>query len=627
MADEEDDNPFEEAGRQVRQAGRQARAWARNFKLRSVGDSLGEWAKKARDLVVEVSENVGVPEAVRDATEQARAMRLAGDPAQARAMLRELIETYGSEPALVNALALTATHERFIEDRVPGGIEVLRELASRLDEKKVGAVGVLDAAEQLRGLGQPAKALDTLRRSKRNLERLSSQDLIEARLLSHLIAASAHRRLGEHERAIREIRKAAAALPPHAGEGMRRLTLALGVDQLLADGRVVEAERWVQTFYQRRLSEARRAAARSRAAQAQEQENPVVEPGAAIEEDVPTIDDANTEIEVDEPIDDRYTPLEQALLARVLAARGERKAARSLLGELSGERSELIEEARVRVLISVGEVDEACREALHFLQLDATRPDRLRLWALAELRRFRAVSHSGAEPQAGALSGVIDALLRALAMAPSHARTAQAQELAHVALLVEDFSQPVCRELDAVRREQKGDLQVLGAELRLHRIRAALREALAKGRGTDTLDLEVRRLFSEGPPFRLRARPELAELLGPDELSPLRDPLRREALVAAQRELAIAERTMLEGPQANAAVERALVAALVQDPDLPAARRRLAELTRPKVGDRLEDLLTAATELLAKLPDQVLGAPIHGGAEALRLVIAARERL
>ncbi|HVI03611.1 MAG TPA: hypothetical protein VM869_33180, partial [Enhygromyxa sp.] len=102
MADD-DSNPFGEAGKQ-------AREWARNFKLRSVGDKLGGFARKVRDLAVEVSENVGVPEAVRDAIDEARAMRLAGDSGQARTVLRELIEAHRDEPALINALALTAVH-------------------------------------------------------------------------------------------------------------------------------------------------------------------------------------------------------------------------------------------------------------------------------------------------------------------------------------------------------------------------------------------------------------------------------------------------------------------------------------------------------------------------------------
>src|SRR5690606_12591245 len=120
-----------------------------------------------------------------------------------------------------------------------------------------------------------------LRRSDRAFSRLSSQDLIEARLLAHLIAAAAHRRLGAPDRAIREIRKAAAALPATAGEGLRRLTLVLGVDQLLADGRIAEAERWIRTAHQRRLAEARKAAARAAAraaakarARAQSQQRP-----------------------------------------------------------------------------------------------------------------------------------------------------------------------------------------------------------------------------------------------------------------------------------------------------------------------------------------------------------------
>ena len=194
MADD-DSNLFGEAGKQ-------ARDWARNFKLKNVGDTLGGWARKVRDLAVEVSENVGVPEAVRDAIDQARAMRLAGDAAQARSLLRELIDGHRDEPSLINALALTAVHERLIDGRVPAGLEILRELADRLEPKKVSAMGLVEAVEQLRGADQPEQAIDTLRRAERSFARLPSQDLAEARMLGHLIAAAGHRRLGAPDRAV-----------------------------------------------------------------------------------------------------------------------------------------------------------------------------------------------------------------------------------------------------------------------------------------------------------------------------------------------------------------------------------------------------------------------------------------
>ena len=104
MANEDDDNNI------FGEAGKQARSWARNFKLEDVGNTIGSWARKVRDYAVEVSESVGVPEAVRDAVDQARGLRLTGDPAGARAILRELIDAYREDPTLLNALALTAVH-------------------------------------------------------------------------------------------------------------------------------------------------------------------------------------------------------------------------------------------------------------------------------------------------------------------------------------------------------------------------------------------------------------------------------------------------------------------------------------------------------------------------------------
>ena len=486
----------------------------------------------------------------------------------------------------------------------------MRELADRVEAKKIPAMQLVEAAEVL--ADDPSACVDLIRRVDRGLDRLSSQDLIEARMLAHLLAAAAHRRLGAAERAIREVRKAAAALPPTAGEGLRHLTLILGVDQLLADARSVEAERWIRSAHQRRIGEARRRAADAQKAEGEEGVGPL--------EDEPTIADEDTVIEEPPELDESLSILEQALLARVLAARGERSRARALVADLPddpGGANTLLMSTRVHVAIAASEGEQARAEALRFLQLDAQDPERLRLWALAEFRHG----------DAAARSSVLESLTRALDQAPPQARLAHAQELAHVALHYGSFSETVHASLAALRREH-GDL--VGEELRLHRIRTALHRALLERRGLAGLDPEVTKLFEsddDRPPYRLRSQPELEQVLGPDELSPLRDPLRRESLVAGQRELAIAERTMLDGPSQTDAVERALVAALIQDPELAAARAYLGELKRPETGERLEDILTAATDLLAKLPEDVLGLPIRGGSEALAKVIAARERL
>ncbi|MFV8750121.1 dynamin family protein [Nannocystaceae bacterium ST9] len=592
MADEQDD---ERKTKPLEQAGKRARAWAKNLELpsielRSVGDALGGFARKVRDLAVEVSESVGVPEVVRDAAEQSRALRLAGEFERANELLRPLLDGHAGEPTLLTALLLTAVHERLVGDRLPSKLEILREHASRLDPKKpLPAIHLLDAVEALATDDRPDKALDALRRATRAIDKLGSLDLAEGRLLGHLLAAAAHRRLGSPDRSIREIRKAAAALPSNAGPALRRMTLTLGVDQLLADGRIGEAERWIRSAQQQRADRAQ----------------PTIDPDA--EPDAPA--SAPRPSPPQEP-----SELERALLARVLAVRGEREQALALLATLPRE-GELFAEVRVRVLIMVGDPSAARAEALQHLQRDAAHPERLRLWALAEQRTWRA----GGGPPSGSNGPVIQALVRALELAPAHGRAAQAQELAHVALLADDLSDPVQRVLAAVRRDLR---DAIGEELHLHRIRAAL----VRARGSGVLDPEVAAEFV-GPPFRLRARPELTEVLGPDELSPLRDPLRREALVAGQRQLAAAERTMLAGPEHLDAVERALVAALIEDPELGVARRKLAALTRPRAGERLEDLLAHATELLAKLPDELLGASLRPAGEALRRVIAARERL
>jgi GTPase SAR1 family protein len=587
MADEQDD---ERKTKPLEQAGKRARAWAKNLELpsielRSVGDALGGFARKVRDLAVEVSESVGVPEVVREAAEAARPLRLRGEWAAANELLRPLLDAHAGEPALLTALLLTAVHEQLLSERAPEKLEILREYVSRFDPKKpLPVVHLLDAAEALEVADRPDKALDALRRATRAIDKLGSQDLAEGRLLGHLLAAAAHRRLGSRDRSIREIRKAAAALPANAGAALRRTTLTIGVDQLLADGRIGEAERWIRAAQQQRADQAG-----------------------------PVIDTEGQGTATTPPPPPEPSELERALLARVLAARGEREQALSLLDTLAPEGE--FAEVRVRVAILVGKLDTARGEALRHLQRDAADPERLRLWALAEQRGWRAAG----DPPSSNKGPVIEALVRALELAPAHGRAAQAQELAHVALLADDLSEPVQRVLAAVRRDLRDQV---GEELHLHRIRSTL----VRARSSGVLDPEVAAEFV-GPPYRLRARPELTEVLGPDELSPLRDPLRREALVAGQRQLAAAERTLLDGPEHLDAVERALVAALIEDPELGVARRKLAALTRPRAGERLEDLLAHATELLAKLPDELLGISLRPTGEALRRVIAARERL
>lgn len=597
MADEQDD---ERKNTPLEQAGKRARAWAKNLELpsielRSVGDALGGFARKVRDLAVEVSESVGVPEAVRDAVDGARSLRWRGEYEQAYLLLRPLLDTHAGEPALLSALLLVGVHEWLLEGRVPNKLEILREYVARLDPKKpLPAAHLLDAAEAL-AAGKPDKTLDALRRASRAIDKLGSQELAEGRLLAHLLAAAAHRKLGAPDRSIREIRKAAAALPSDAGPSLRRLTLTLGVDQLLADARTSEAERWIRSAQQQRSTPVGEGGGTGEAATTEPTSKPSAEPSA----------------EASEP-----SELERALLARVLAARGEREHALALLDALprEGEHARLLAETRVRVLIGVGEVGEARAEALRWLQGNAADPERLRLWALAELRGWRATGAA-----AGDKASVVQALVRALELAPPHGRAGHAQELAHVALLADDLSEPVQRALAPVRRELHGQV---GEELHLHRIRAGLVHARSSG----VLEPDIAGEFV-GPPFRLRMRPELSEALGPDELSPLRDPLRREALVAGQRQLAVAERTLLAGPEHLDAAERALVAALIEDPELGVARRKLAALTRPRAGERLEDRLAHATELLAKLPDELLGVSLRDSGEALRRVIAARERL
>ncbi|HFE46216.1 MAG TPA: hypothetical protein ENJ18_12095, partial [Nannocystis exedens] len=106
---------------------------------------------------------------------------------------------------------------------------------------------------------------------------------------------------------------------------------------------------------------------------------------------------------------------------------------------------------------------------------------------------------------------------------------------------------------------------------------------------------------------------------------PLRDPVTRLRTLRSQRALAAAEYCLAIDLAEPA--QELLVEALAEDPKLVPAQQLLTTSARPARSSRLEDLLAAATGVLAGLPSHVLGVPLSGAQAALSGVIAARERL
>lgn len=290
--------------------------------------------------------------------------------------------------------------------------------------------------------------------------------------------------------------------------------------------------------------------------------------------------------------------LEAACLARLAAVRGDQVGARSLLERAESGR---IGPVGAEVALLVETPQRAQADALEYLQQDASDPKRLRLWALAQVRSWTGDGMQNT-------SGVFDALLAAARAAPKSLVGAHAAELAHVSLRASDFSR--AEPILALAKQH----DALGRELSLLRIRHGLERGEHRSLTGE---------FAPGPPVTLRLTNDMGNAHGPDHLSPMRNAGLRERVVAAHRALAVAQFVRDDDPGAAA---DALVEALIEDPELPAARAAMQTLTEPLQDRGLETLLSVATETLAAAPARVLGVPLELGG-SLSQVIGARERL
>lgn len=429
--------------------------------------------------------------------------------------------------------------------------------------KKPGYLPLLTATKLLLQ-GDPERALDALRRGQRSVKEIHSRGRDEAQFYIHLLTTMANIRLGRHERALLELHRCRVALPEGAGATLRRHLILEGAGVLLAEDHLDEAAAWLTTMVDEQ------------------------EPGG------------------DDPRATSTGQLATAWLARTYAAKGESERALALVGQLPDDPAWL--ETRVRIGLCLGQVGDTQARALKHLQADPSDWARQRLWALAELASWRA---RASKPSAGTRTAVIEALKQAVRCAPEGQRERYLHELAHIALRAEYLTksdlEPVLAYLEEVDATPE--------ELRL----AATRLRYAEGK--EPLDAD----FLAGPPPRYRKQPDVGGTFGPDEVSPLRNPTLRLRILRSQRALAEAEYCLYKGHLDYA--QEALVQALAQAPELAQARKRLTELAGPPPGSRLEGWLTAATETLAGIPNNVLGVSLAGIQEALANVISARERL
>lgn len=355
--------------------------------LRSVSERLGGWARRVGELVADAAGRPVVPEALREPLADARKARLAGRHAEAYERLRNLLPQHGDEPHLRLGIGITLVY-----DLLAGGrpIKALGETIEALDDT-LGS-GPLQLLRGARALyeGRPEPALDELRRAAAGLDRLPDALETECRFLLHLLAALSHLRLGNEERALRELRKARARMPVEAGSVLRGKVLERGVDLSLASGEIADAEAWIR-------------------------ETLTVAP------------------------DDRRA---RELLCRTLACKGDRVGAHALLEELGDDGA--LDETRLWVGLTVGLPEESEEDlraiALRYLQQAPEDLERRRIWALVELQRTR-----GTEVELGEelRRQMLEALVAVCADAPRATRDRYLQELAHVALRLGDLSETV----------------------------------------------------------------------------------------------------------------------------------------------------------------------------------------
>ena len=507
--------------------------------LRTVGSAIGGFARRLGRLVTDVSETVTVREATRTTLTEARSLRVAGLRREASAVLARA-RADNDDPWLATAAATS-----WVESRIfPGGDGVFQPPTLPDDDVQPqrSAADLLHAVQSLDS-GDAAAALDHLRRARGTRDRHVSAERGPFLVAIHGAAALTYRALGQRERAIREVRKARAHLDldlPDDSALPRARLLDLGVELMVAEGRRVDAERWLAEL------------------------NRNMEP----------------------------SPRALGWEALVRAGQGDVERALALFDAIAerGFAAE-VEDLRVRAALLVDPPDEARSRALEHLRADASNPDRLRLWALAEVRTWDGrASRASVHEVLGALASA------AQASSPGLHR-AHIQELAHVALRADALDHPG---LEAYLGSD--DPAILTDELRLARARVGGPATGGAGRRHGGPDPQ-----------------------GPDEVSPLRDEeLRRRILVshrALVRALEALRRNDLDGASED------LVEALVADPDNRRAADALRNAGASPVEPRLEAVLSESTAVLAGLPPRVQGIALEGIPGALAGVIAARERL
>ncbi|MFY0537190.1 dynamin family protein [Nannocystis pusilla] len=308
-------------------------------------------------------------------------------------------------------------------------------------------------------------------------------------------------------------------------------------------------------------------------------------------------------------------PPPRAYLSVALAAKGDRVGSEAVRAKVPA-RPEW-EEHLVRVHLLLGTGAEARTLALRHLQQDPQSPRRKRLWALCEVAAWPV---GGCDANASIRASVLDALVDAAASAAGERQERHLQELAHVALRADLLSDGT---VALIRRRLQDGAASAPEELRLVNARRRLQDNDERA-GEDFLP--VRRRASAASP--ISAAPSAPTRSPPSRRQPAPRRPARPAGPGLRRVLP--QEPCLRGQPARQPA-RGRTGVPGRGPHRSARARPgpglLAQLAQPLQSNRLEDLLAAATALLAAIPSRVLGVPITGVADALSGVIAARERL
>ncbi|MCY1011185.1 dynamin family protein [Nannocystis pusilla] len=535
--------------------------------LRSMGSALGGWAKRMGTILSEVTQQ-GPPEEVARAISQARELSLTGDYAGAATRLREPLMQRPGDAHLKLALAITRVAQVLTGN---AHLSVLLELAEPPNKRGERALPeTLAEATRLLLRDEFDPALDQLRRGRKLVEDAAEPALHDARFLLNLLTTLLQVRRGRFERGLLEFQRARARLPEGTRGPLRALLIREGAQLLLAEDHLDEAIAWLT--------------------------------GEA--------DLGNTAAEVEQGTAAARLPLGGPRgQGRSRRRRGRaREAPRSpRVGGAPRPHSpaprDRVRGARARPPPPPARPAEPAAQAV-------VGPVRGRGLARRRLRR---------EP--------LDP--RERARRPRRRRRLGCRRAAGAAPPGAGPRRPAGR--SPVRWDSRADPPAPAGRGRICPRGAAARQrppAPARQRRA-----RRRRL----PPRSAAALPQSARprrSVRPRRDLPLRDASQRLGVLRGQRALASAEfclKSHVPGDSQpvnlHEAAQEYLVEVLTESPEHTRARALLAQLAQPLQSNRLEDLLAAATALLAAIPSRVLGVPITGVADALSGVIAARERL